>query len=199
MGGVTTVLIVDDHPAVRAGLASLMMPEAQLEVVAVEPDAESGFATADRVVPDVALVDFHLPGEDGLSFCLRLAGLPRPPRVVLYSAFADDLLAVLAAVAGADAVVAKSADPLELLEVVYAAAAGRAALPSLTPEALTAIGAALEADDLAVLGMLVHGVAAPEIASTLRMSEKWLQARRWAMLRRLSPRRVRREPTRQPA
>lgn len=195
----TTVLIVDDHPAVRAGLAALLTPEPGFEVIAIEANAEAGLGAAERLLPDLALVDFHLPGEDGLSFCLRLAGLRAGPRTVIYSAFTDDLLAVLAAVVGADALVAKSADPMELLDVLGAVAAGRGALPRPTPAALSAVGAGLDPADLPVLGMLMYGTPAPEIAQTLQMSEGRLQARRWAILRRLAPRRTRREAARQPA
>ena len=74
-----TLLIVDDHAAVRAGLAALIAPEPDLRVVATAADAEAALAHAEEHRPDVALIDFHLPGEDGLELCLRLDGVaPRP-------------------------------------------------------------------------------------------------------------------------
>lgn len=155
---VATVLIVDDHPAVRAGLAALLAPEADLQVLAMEADGEAALASAQRLAPDLALIDFHLPGQDGLALCLRLEGLQRRPCVVLYTAFADALLVVLAAVAGARALVPKSADPEELLDALRAGAAGRAVLPQPTAAALDAAGAGLDPADLPVLGMLVHGI-----------------------------------------
>jgi DNA-binding NarL/FixJ family response regulator len=187
-----TVLIVDDHAAVRAGLAALIAPEPGLEVAAGAADAETALGCVEQHAPDIVLVDFHLPGEDGLSLCLRLEAATPRPRTVLYSAFADDQLGVLAAVAGADALVPKSADPLRLLDTLADVAAGRRVPLASSPAALNTVGAALEPSDLPVLGMLVNGVPPADVADTLGMSDDWLLARRWAILRRLSPRRTRR-------
>jgi DNA-binding NarL/FixJ family response regulator len=170
-----------------------MHGEPGFSVVGVEADAESALATAEQDVPDVVLLDVHLPGEDGLGLCLRLDGAHRRPRLVLYSAFADERLAVLAAVAGADAVVSKSSEPQQLLDVIAAAAGGTATLPAHDPSVLQVLGAALDEQDLPVLGMLLHGTPPAQVAATLGMSESWLLARRWAILRRLGshPRRRR--------
>src|SRR5947209_4260492 len=108
------VLIVDDHPAVRAGLVAALADEADLDPVAAVADAGGAAAAARRLLPDVAIVDFRLPGRDGLSLTIELKRLPRPPGIVLYSAFADSRLGVAAAVAGADALVKKSSSLEEL-------------------------------------------------------------------------------------
>jgi DNA-binding NarL/FixJ family response regulator len=189
---VATLLIVDDHAAVRAGLRSLVACEPELDVIAAAHDAQTALELVGRHAPDVAVIDFHLPQEDGLSFCLRLEHATARPGRVLYSAFADDLLGVLAVIAGADAVVSKSADPEELVDTLLAVVDGQYSVPRPSPAALSAVSAALEPSDLPVLSMLVHGTSAAEIADTLTMSPEWLQARRWAILRRLTPRRVRR-------
>jgi DNA-binding NarL/FixJ family response regulator len=189
---VSTLLIVDDHAAVRAGLVALVEREPHLDVLATAADAEGALALAEQHAPELALIDFHLPGEDGLSLCLRLDGTVPRPKLVLYSAFADDLLGVLGAVAGVDALVPKSADPEQLLDTLLAVADGRRRLSAASHSALTTVGAALEPADLPVLGMLVHGVSADEVAETLSMTPEWLLARRWAILRKLAPRRTRR-------
>jgi DNA-binding NarL/FixJ family response regulator len=187
------LLIVDDHAAVRAGLAALVDAEPGLHVAATAVDAESALSLAEEVHPAIAIVDFHLPGEDGLSLCLRLAELRPRPGLVLYSAFADDLLAALAAIAGADALVPKGDDPERLLEALHGLAQGRVRRPRPSPQALATVGAALEPEDLPILGMLLHGTPPDEVAQTLGMSADWLLARRWAIVRRLSPRRARRD------
>ena len=98
-----TVLIVDDHPAVRAGLRGLLEDEDDLRVVATAATAREGFDAIADLQPTLALLDHHLPDDDGLSLCLRTRALEAPPRVVVYSAFADDAMAVRAAIAGANA------------------------------------------------------------------------------------------------
>jgi DNA-binding NarL/FixJ family response regulator len=187
-----SVLIVDDHAAVRAGLTALLHGADDLRVAGTAADAEAAVAAAEAMRPRLVIVDFHLPGEDGLSLCLRLTSMTPAPGLVLYSAFADDLLAALAAVAGAEALVPKSADPEQLLTALHAVAAGEPMRPRPSAAALATVGAALEPADLPILGMLLHGTPPVEVADTLGMSHEWLQARRWAILRRLSPRRARR-------
>jgi DNA-binding NarL/FixJ family response regulator len=181
------LVLVDDHPAVRAGLRGLLEDEDDLRVVATAATAREGFEAIADMRPAVALLDHHLPDDDGLSLCLRTRSLPAPPRVVVYSAFADDALAVRAAVAGAGAVVPKATAPRALVAVLRTVGAGRAQL-GLDPRALRDAGRRLEPDDLSILGMLAHGVDEAQIAATLGLDPEWLTARRWAMLAKLAER-----------
>ena len=193
-----SLVLVDDHPAVRSGLSALLDDEPDLKVTANVATARDGFGAIAEFQPAVAVVDYHLPDEDGFTLCLRTRALPAPPRIIVYSAFASARHAVLAAVAGAAALVSKSARTDDLLTTI------RAGDPSLTkggrisPDALREAGAQLDPDDLAILGMLAHGVAPSEIAATLTMDERWLVARRWAMLERLAGKQARRPGARSP-
>jgi two-component system response regulator DevR len=184
-------VLVDDHPAVRAGLRGLIDDENDLRVAATAGTAREGFEAIAEARPVLALLDLHLPDDDGLSLCLRTRRLPSPPRVVIYSAFADAGLAVRAAVAGADAVLPKATAPRTLLAVLRAVAAGEVR-PALDARALRAAGERLEPGDLPILGMFAHGVGEREVAATLGLDADALEARRWAMLARLggTPRRT---------
>jgi DNA-binding NarL/FixJ family response regulator len=174
------LVIVDDHPAVRAGLRGLIDGEPGLEVAATAALAREGFQAICDLQPQVALIDLHLPDDDGLSLCLRTRSLPAPPRAIIYSAFADAALAVRATIAGADCVLPKTASPRALLAVL------RGELrPALDPRALRAAGERLDPDDLAILGMLAHGVPDGEVATTLGQEVDWVLGRRAAMLARL--------------
>jgi DNA-binding NarL/FixJ family response regulator len=179
------LVLVDDHPAVRAGLRGLLDDEDDLRVVGTAATAREGFEAIADMRPALALLDHHLPDDDGLSLCLRTRALPAPPRVVIYSAFADDALAVRAAIAGASAVVPKATAPRALLAVLRAVGAGRARL-GLDPRALREAGGRLEPDDLSIMGMLSHAVDEREIAATLGLEPEWLTARRRAMLAKLA-------------
>jgi DNA-binding NarL/FixJ family response regulator len=183
------VLVVDDHAAVREGVRAMLGSEPDLDPVAVAATAGDAAELAAAERPDVILVDYHLPDEDGLSLCLYLKSRPAAPAALVYSAFADEHLIPLALVAGADAVVAKATRPDELCETVRALARGESRMPPLTQPAMESAGARLDAGDLPIFGMLAHGTPAEEIAATLRMDPAWLVARRWAMLEQL------REPT----
>ncbi len=182
----TAVMIVDDHPAVREGLSSMLHVEPGLATVALAASAREALAEAVRFRPAVVVVDYHLPDEDGLALCLRLKAGPTPPAVLLYSAFADDTLTVLAVIAGADGLVSKTADPDDVVAAVAAVARGERLDVATTRQVMEATGSRLDPADLPILGMLVHRTPPSEIAATLQISEEWLTARRWAMLACLS-------------
>jgi len=194
----TSLVLVDDHPAVRSGLQGLLDDEPDLQVTATAATGRDGFTAIAELQPPVAVVDYHLPDEDGFTLCLRTRTLPEPPRVIVYSAFASARLAVLAAVAGAAALVSKSARPDELLATIRAEGPAPQRGNGLSPGALREAGAQLEPDDLAILGMLIHGIPPNEIAATLTIDERWLVARRWAMLERLAGKPARRPAARSP-
>ena len=174
------IVLVDDHPAVRAGLRGLVDDELDLRVAATAATAREGFEAIVDTRPQVALVDLHLPDDDGLSLCLRSRSLPEPPRVIIYSAFADAGLAVRAVIAGAEGVLPKATAPRVLLDALR-----NGADTPLDNRALRALGERLDEGDLPILGMLSHGVDPAEIAGTLGLEPEWLEARRWAMLSRL--------------
>lgn len=183
--------VVDDHPAVRAGLRFMLATEPGIEVVAAVATAAEAYEQVERQRPDLAIVDYHLPGEDGLSLCYRLKSLPAPPRVLILSAFADDALAVMAVVAGADGLINKGS-PTDLCEAVAALAGGETLLPEISPHVMEASGSKLDPEDLPILGMLIHGVPAGDIAETLGVERAWLAVRRWGILERLRDRPPRR-------
>jgi DNA-binding NarL/FixJ family response regulator len=187
------LVLVDDHPAVRAGLRGLLEDDDRLRVAATAATAREGFDAIADNRPALVVADLHLPDDDGLSLCLRTRTLPQAPAVVVYTAFPHPGLAVRAVIAGAAAVVAKSTSPRRLLAVLRAAGAGQLR-PTLDPGALRTAGERLDPEDLPILGMLAHGVPANEIAGTLGVEPEWLLARRWAMLRGLVPNARHRSP-----
>lgn len=176
------VLVVDDHGAVREGLHALLDQTPGLEPAGAAANGREAIALVQEGRPRAVILDVHLPGEDGLSLCLRLKSALDPPAVVLYSAFADERLAARGIVAGADAVVAKDEDPDVLCRVVFEVARGQRPILDISADALRDASARLHPEDLPVIGMLVHGTPPDEIASTLGVTHSWLTARRWAML-----------------
>lgn len=179
------VAIVDDHPAVRIGLNAALRAVPDIEPVGSANGAAELEPLLYRTRPDVVLLDYHLPGTDGLSICRRIKTQALAPAVLLYSAFADDSLIVPAIVAGADGVVHKSAPPLELYEQVRAVARGDGALPPVSPAVLRAAGDALDPEDLPVLGMLVDRTPLSDIADALRIGRSELNHRMTRMLARV--------------
>ena len=161
------VLVVDDHPALRAGLTGLLGQEEGIETLGAVAGEGELAAALTRVRPDVVVLDYALRDGDGLSVCFRIKQLPNPPAVVLYSAYADRVFAVPATLAQADAVVPKSAPVDELLEAITRVAAGGTALPALERDAMEAASARLAPEDLPIAGMLFARLEVDEIAQTL--------------------------------
>jgi DNA-binding NarL/FixJ family response regulator len=188
------VLIVDDHAAVRSGLRELLADEEDFEVVAAVATAEAALAVAEGEPLDVAVVDYQLGGRNGLWVSRKLKRLPRPPAVVIYSAYTDGVLAAAAVVAEADAIVSKGALGSELTSAMRAVAGGRTVLPPVPVWLGEALRRRLDHEEQAIFGLLLAGVEPAEIAKTLELSAAGLESRLWGMLRRLespqeSPRR----------
>ncbi len=179
------VMVVDDHPAVRLGLVQLLEGQRDFGVDAVCVDAESAVAEAESLSVDVAVVDYHLGGRNGLWACRRLKRMAAPPRVIIYSAFANDQLAVCCAVAGADAVLNKGGLGSELCDAVRAVDRGRRLLPKPSPPIADMLRSRLDEAEQPIFGMLMAGIPRLEIGLTLGMPVPELSAREAAMLRKL--------------
>ena len=186
LGGAIRVLVVDDHAAVRIGLGGLLEDRSDMEVVATAASAREALADSTRVAPDVAVVDFHLGDGDGLTLCRAMKRLPRPPRVLVYSAYADGPLTAAAVVAGADGVLSKGTIGEEVVRTIRVLAHGRRAIPPIPRAVERSLRARLEPADQSILGMLIQGITPSEIAAVLRISESRLESRRAAIVRALT-------------
>jgi DNA-binding NarL/FixJ family response regulator len=179
------LLVVDDHPAVRAGLRDLLGDEADFEVVAAAATAEAGIKVAESERIDVAVLDYQLQGRSGLWLSRKLKRLREPPAVVIYSAYTDGVLAAAAVVAEADAIVSKGKLGAELCEAIRDVASGRRLLPPLSPRLADSLRRRLDHQEQAIFGMLLAGIEPREVAATLGLSTGELESRLWEMLRRL--------------
>lgn len=186
-GQTIRLMIADDHPAVRLGLVRLLEDQPGFSVNAVCIDAAGAIAQASAQQIDVAIVDYQLGGRNGLSVCRALKRLPEPPRVIIFSAFANDHLAACAIVAGADAVLNKGALGSELCDTVRSTARGRRVLPRISQPLAGALRSRLSEHEQMIFGMLLAGIPRAEIASTLQLSAPELDGGRDAMLSKLEP------------
>jgi DNA-binding NarL/FixJ family response regulator len=190
---VIRVLIVDDHPALRTGVWSMLRVEPGFQPAGAVSGADDALEHTAAVRPDVVLVDYRLPGDSGLLLCHRLQQMQEPPRVLVYSAYPEAELAVPALLAGADGVINKAAAPDALVTAIRNVVKGRPVFPHIGPERLQASAARLDQEDIAILGMRVDRTPVGEIADTLGIEENALGDRMRAMITRLAP------PVREPA
>jgi len=186
------VLLVDDHPVVRQGLRALLSTQDGIEVVGEADDGEAAVAAAERLSPDVVLMDVVMPGMDGIE-ALRRIGERRPQtRVVMLTSYADERRAMEAVDAGASGFLLKDASPRDVAAAIRAAHRGEAVLhPSGAAKLLAerrrppAAHADLTARELEVLRLIARGLQNKQIAAQLHVSEKTVKTHVSAILRKL--------------
>jgi len=172
---------------VRDSLRGLLDARAELVVEAAVGTAREGLAEAAARPIDVAVVDYHLGrDEDGLALTCALKAVSSPPRVLIYSAYADDPLTVAAIAAGADGLLTKNGLGSDLCDAIAVVATGRRAFSPISRRALAEVGAKLQADDRCLLALLVAGGDDDAVAGALRMSGQALAQRRRSLVRALT-------------
>jgi DNA-binding NarL/FixJ family response regulator len=179
------LLIVDDHPAMRAGLTAVLRAEPGIVPLGAASSEDDLPGMLERTSPDVVLLDYHLPGADGLKLCRRLKRGDRAPAVLLYSAYADSAMVVPAILAGADGVLNKSAPAPELFDALRAVARGDRVLPPVPRALLEAAGARVEPEDMPILAMMIDGTSPEDVADALRADDRDVARRIDAMIERL--------------
>ena len=178
-------VIVDDHPAILAGLRGLLAAESDFEVVHAVDSAEAAADVAAQVPLDVAIVDYQLPGHSGLWLSRKLKRLPEPPAVLIYSAFSDYMLAAACVVAEADGLLSKSALGSDLYTAIRRAAMGLCRLPPVPPTLADGLRRRFDSLEQAIFGLLLAGISRDEIGRTLHIDTGELETRQWTMLRKL--------------
>ena len=125
MSGGNRILIIDDHPLFRKGVAQLIAMAPHLQVVGEASNGEQGVAMAKELDPDMILLDLHMTGTDGIETlkAIRDAGMDCRVVFLTVSDNADDLVAAIRS--GADGYLLKDMEPEDLLTAIDEALNGR--------------------------------------------------------------------------
>ncbi|MCW3002658.1 MAG: response regulator transcription factor [Conexibacter sp.] len=115
------VLVVDDHPVLRAGLEAVLRTEPGFRCVGGAADGQSMWRLLRRTRPDVVILDHRLGAEDGIGLCRALRAEPAPPAVLLYTADPNPALRTEALAAGASGLVDKAVDVDVLFDAIRVA------------------------------------------------------------------------------
>jgi DNA-binding NarL/FixJ family response regulator len=168
-----TVLLADDHPLVRRGFRRILEDDSGVVVVGEASDGDEAVRLAKLVHPQVVLIDYAMPGMNGVAATRAILREAPDTKVVVLSMHSEDTLVRHALEAGARGYVLKSAIDLDLAAVVRRAAAGEVVLdPRLTPsDALRGDRqSVLTPRELQVLQFICDGKSNREIAATLELS-----------------------------
>jgi len=184
---VIRVMLVDDHPVVRAGLRSMIDREPDLVVVAEAADGAQALVALESLesigavdeaagAVDVVLMDLQMPIVDGVAATARIAARRDPPPVLVLTTYDTDADILRAIEAGATGYLLKDAPPDELCRAVRSAAAGQAVFHATV--ASRVLGhmrnpdrAGLSAREIEILSLVAQGLANRQIAAQIYLSE----------------------------
>ncbi|MET3963156.1 DNA-binding NarL/FixJ family response regulator [Marmoricola sp. OAE513] len=127
------IVIVDDDPLVRSGLAMILGGSSTLEVVAQAADGAAGIVAVEEHSPDVVLIDIRMPVMDGIEATASLVTRPDAPQVIVLTTFDADDYVMRALAAGASGFLLKDTAPQDIVDAIHKVAAGEPMLsPSVT-------------------------------------------------------------------
>ena len=175
------VLIADDHAVVRQGLRTYLELQDDVEVVAEAADGREAVAAAERLAPDVVLLDLAMPELDGVAALGELRERAPAARVIVLTSFGEDDRLFAALRGGAAGFLLKDTEPADLVRAIRTAHAGQATLsPAIATRVIDQIATAtrpraldvLTPRELEVLRLIARGHSNKRIALELGVAEK---------------------------
>lgn len=174
-----TIVVVDDHPVVREGLVALLEDEPDFEVRGSAGSAEEALALAQRLLPDVMLLDLELPGMDGVAAIPEVLQMSPCTRILIFSAYDTDERVFGAIRAGAGGYLLKGATGLEIVRAIRAVREGESYLePRIAAKLVAEVSAPhrfaglLTERQRAVLRLIAAGLSNKQIARSLSITER---------------------------
>ncbi len=167
------VLLVDDHPVVREGVAAMIAQQSDMEVVGEASDGSEAVALYARHRPDVALIDLRMPGVDGVTTIERIRSAHPEARVVVLTTYDTDDDITRGLRAGASGYLLKDLPRGDLLRGIRDVHAGRTSVaPAVAARLAERVTQPLPTDrELEVLRLVAEGRSNKEIAADLFVTE----------------------------
>lgn len=167
------ILIVDDHPVVRAGLGSMLGTQPSLEIAGSASNGEEALAIVARESVDVVLLDLRMPGMSGLDTLTALKKKPQSPPVIILTSYELDEDVYRAIQVGAQGYLLKDTSQREIVTAIETVHAGKRYLPPHIAARLAdrISRSNLTAREVEILGVLARGLTNKEIGHVFSISE----------------------------
>jgi len=166
------ILIVDDHPVVRAGLTSMLGTQPGLQVMGSASSGEEAIEMMKLHSLDLLLLDLRMPGMNGIDTLLAMKRLGIPTRVIVLTSYETDEDIYRAVHAGAEGYLLKNTSQGEMVDAIRAVYAGNRYIPRHIASRLTErmMRSDLTTRELEILRMLAKGLTNKQIGRVLRIS-----------------------------
>jgi len=167
------VLIVDDHPVVRVGLATLLRKESTLKIVGAAHSAEEALSLLDRLAVDLMLLDLRMPKISGIDLLHMLKNRSYSPAVVILSSYEYEDEIYRAVKAGAGGYLSKDASLEEIIAAISDVSTGRKYFPERIAARIAEreSSASLSSREVEILEMVAKGLTNKEIERVLQISQ----------------------------
>jgi two-component system NarL family response regulator len=167
------VLIADDHPMMRDGIAAALLAQGGIDIVGMASNGEEAIALFARHRPDVSLLDLQMPVKDGLEAIIAIRTLQPDARIVVLTTYSGDARVTAALKAGASSYLLKDVPSTELANTIRKAYKGASVLAPVAKREVDGYYAAnkLSARELDVLRLAANGNSNRVIGEALSISE----------------------------
>lgn len=178
------ILIADDHPMMREGIAATLQAQGDMEIVGVAGNGEEAIRQFARHRPDVSLLDLQMPVKDGLEAIVGIRALHPDARIVVLTTFSGDARVIGALKAGAKAYLLKDVPGDELAETVRRVYTGASVIARSAQQEVDDHSPAdkLSARELDVLRLAANGNSNRVIGEILNISEPTVKTHMSAIL-----------------
>jgi DNA-binding NarL/FixJ family response regulator len=175
MTDIISILITDDHPVVREGLAGMLASQSDLKVVGLAADGETAAKLHQELSPDVTLMDLRMPGIDGVGAIEMIRKTQPSAHILVLTTYDSDVDILRAIEAGATGYLLKDTPREDLFRAVRAAALGESVLaPTVAARLMSRMRAPadenLSAREIEVLQLVSKGYSNKKIGKSLHIS-----------------------------